>query len=194
MGLFDLFGKKEDENATVPVTEAEKWLTYTYAMWSESAQGDWHFIAGSTKKSKQEGASMRVMLRNDWGVSGKESLLDNVSFLTELYRQGTDVEEEDIKIGAWDLCRACQILAMGYVGGYLTREEMFGQSKDIGSIMQKYYHSWNELYDSYVAGYVTFAEENGLGNEAVEKRRAICQKILIASDGPGSVEWGISLS
>ena len=194
MGLFGLFGKKEPDNATIPANETEKWLIATYAMWSEAAEGNWRYIAGSTEKSKQEGASMRVMLRRDWDVSNKAALLDVVSFLTALYIEGTECTEEDIRKGAWDLCRACQILAMGYVGGYIERQEMVDESVKVGRVMQKYYHSWKELYDSYFAGYAEWRMTNGGdAQKDVAARESLCKKLLEMPDGPCTVAWNTPL-
>lgn len=195
MGLFDFLKKKEETDATQPKNEAEKWVTYAYAMWSEAADGDWHYIAGSTCLSKQEGASMRTMLRRDWGVSNKAQLLDMVSYLTSLYEEGTDCEAEDIESGAWDLCRACQILGMGYVGGWISRNEMFENSYVVGRVMQKYYHSWIELYDSYLKGYRAWRVE--CGGDDVQKmisdREELCNKLLNLPDGPRSLDWYLPL-
>lgn len=194
MGLFG-FGKKGPSDITVPKTDNEKWVTYTYAMWSKYAEGDWHYIAGSKEKSKPEGASMRVMLRRDWGVSSKAELLDNLSNLFSLYEEGKDVEDEDIKIGAWDLCRCCQTLAMGFVGGYIERQELFDLSFKVGRVMQKYYHSWQELYSSYLSGYTGWRNESGQegAQEDIKAREQICKDILAASDGPSSLDWNMAL-
>ncbi len=189
MGLFG-FGKKEAVNVTAPENDVEKWVIATYAMWACAAEGDWHYIAGSTTKSKQEGASMRVMLRRDWEVSNKAQLLDQVSFLISLYEEGTDCEQEDIEKGAWDLCRACQILGMGFVGGYIERQEMMAESVKVGRVMQKYYHSWNELYDSYIKGYREWrADAGGDAQKDIADREALCSRLLNMSDGPCTVVW-----
>lgn len=194
MALFGLFGKKEPMDMTVPANETEKWLTATYAMWSEYADGNWRYIAGATEKSKQEGASMRVMLRRDWEISNKAALLDMVSYLTALYAEGTACEQEDIEKGAWDLCRACQILAMGFVGGYIEREEMFQESAKVGRIMQKYYHSWKELYDSYFVGYREWRiTQGGNAQKDIADREALCKKLLEMPDGPCVVAWNTQL-
>lgn len=194
MGLFGLFGKKEPADITVPANDGEKWLVATYAMWSEYAEGNWRYIAGSTEKSKQEGASMRVMLRRDWDVSNKAALLDMVSFLTAMYANDEVVEQEDIEKGAWNLCRACQILAMGFVGGYIEREEMVQESAKIGRVMQKHYHSWKELYDSYFLGYREWRmTAGGDAQKDVADREALCKKLLEMPDGPCTVDWNTRL-
>lgn len=194
MGLFGLFGKKEPADVTVPANDAERWLVATYAMWSEYADGNWRYIAGSTQKSKPEGASMRVMLRNDWDVKNKAELLDMVSFMTALYAEGTECEQEDIAKGAWDLCRACQILAMGFVGGYIEREEMISESAKVGRIMQKYYNSWKELYDSYFLGYREWRiTAGGDAQKDIADREALCKRLLEMQDGPCTVGWNTQL-
>ncbi|MCI8454615.1 MAG: DUF1266 domain-containing protein [Lachnospiraceae bacterium] len=194
MGLFGLFGKKEDEAATIPANDAEKWVTATYAMWSESAGGRWNFIAGSPEKNKSESASMRVMLRRDWEVNNKGSLLEQVSFLTSLYAE-EDCEAEDIEMGAWDLCRACQILAMGYVGGYLERAEMISESCRVGRIMQRHYHSWAELYDSYVKGYADWRiVQGGEAEKDITERKELVKRLFNSPDGPCAVAWDTALA
>lgn len=193
MGLFG-FGKKENDQATIPANDVEKWLTATYAMWSMAAEGDWRYIAGSVSKSRQEGASMRVMLRRDWDISNKAALLDTVSYLTALYAEGTDCEAEDIEKGAWDLCRACQIIGMAYVAGYIERQEMTEESVKVGRVMQKYYHSWSELYDSYMKGFQEWKlGQGGDAQKAVADRKALCNQLLSMPDGPCKVEWDLRL-
>ena len=203
MGLFSLFGKKEDKNATVPSSETEKWITATYAIWSKYVGGDWHYFAGAREKSKKEGASMRVMLRRDWGIPSKKELLETVKELTFLFDTGlanTDEDDdeggEDFRAsGAWDICRACQILAMGYVGGYLEREEMVKKSVAIGRIMQDNYSSWTDLYDNYMKGYRRWREElGGDVKKAIAEREALYNSILKEVDGPCSLDWNLRLS
>lgn len=195
MGILGLFQKKEAADATLPRTEAEKWVTYTYAMWSESAQGDWHYIAGSKTYSKPEGASMRTMLRRDWEIRNKAELLDMVSYLTALYEDEAECEQEDVESGAWDLCRACQILGMGYVGGYINREEMFTNAFAVGRIMQRYYASWIELYGSYIQGYRKWRTESGGSNvlQTISERENLCNRLLSYADGPCSIDWKLPL-
>ncbi len=193
MGLFGLFGKKETES-TLPANDTEKWLTGTYAMWSEYAEGDARYIAGSVEKNKQEGASMRTMLRRDWGISNREALMEQVGLLTALY-DSDDCEEEDLVLGAWDLCRACQILAMAYIGGYIDRQEMTKESVNVGRIMQKRYRSWSELFDSYAKGYADW--RNGIGDGAaqdIKAREQLCRKHLNKPDGACALDWNMTLT
>lgn len=185
------------ENITTPQDDVERWVLATYAMWSEYySEGGWQYIAGSS--DKEECASdMQVMLSRDWEIDNKEDLLGTITYLTALYLDDENVDLEDIETGAWDLCRACQILGMAFIAGIIDREEMMGLSLMVGSIMQCYYPSWMHLYSSYINGYREWRleddEEDEEALEAVEAREQICRQLLIMPNGPCSVPWDLEL-
>lgn len=185
------------ENVTTPLDDVERWVLATYAMWSEYySEGGWQYIAGSSDKEKCA-SDMRVMLSRDWEIDNQEDLLDTITYLTALYLDDENVDLEDIETGAWDLCRACQILGMAFVAGIIDREEMMELSLMVGSIMQCYYPSWMHLYTSYINGYREWRleddEEDEEALEAVEAREQICRQLLIMPNGPCSVPWDLEL-
>lgn len=185
------------ENVTAPQDDVERWVIATYAMWSEYySEGDWQYIAGSPVK-EENASDMRLMLSRDWEIDNREDLLDTVTFLTALYMDDDNVDQEDIETGAWDLCRACQILGMAFVAGIIDREEMMGLSLMAGSLMQYYYPSWLHLYSSYINGYREWRleedEEDEEALEDVEEREQICRELLSMPDGPCSVPWELKL-
>ena len=185
------------ENVTTPLDDVERWVLATYAMWSEYySEGGWQYIAGSSDKEKCA-SDMQVMLSRDWDIDDQEDLLDTITYLTALYLDDENVDLEDIETGAWDLCRACQILGMAFVAGIIDREEMMGLSLMVGSIMQCYYPSWMHLYTSYINGYREWRleddEEDEEALEAVEAREQICRQLLIMPNGPCSVPWDLEL-
>lgn len=194
MGFLSFFKKKEDGNVTLPETDVERWIVGTYAMWSEYTDGDWHYFAGSKEKNNKDGASMRVMLRRDWEVTDKNSLLEMVLCLTLAYKEKSAYTDEELALGAWDLCRACQILGMGFVGGYIAREEMIEKSIEVGQLMQRMYHSWTELYDSYLKGYKEWRTKQGDGcQKDIEEREDLCLKLRNDLNGPCSLPWDLRL-
>lgn len=185
------------ENVTTPLDDVERWVLATYAMWSEYySEGGWQYIAGSSDKEKCA-SDMQVMLSRDWEIDNQEDLLDTITYLTALYLDDENVDLEDIETGAWDLCRACQILGMAFVAGIIDREEMMELSLMVGSIMQCYYPSWMHLYTSYINGYREWRleddEEDEEAPEAVEAREQICRQLLIMPNGPCSVPWDLEL-
>ena len=196
MGMSDGFSVEDLENITAPLDDAERWVIATYAMWSEYySEGNWQYIAGSSVK-EENASQMQVMLSRDWEIDDKEDLMDTIMFLTALYEDEDDVEPEDIETGAWDLCRACQILGMAFVAGMISREEMMGVSLMVGSLMQCYYPSWLDLYSSYLKGYKEWRledEDDEEAQEDVEEREQIVRRLLIMPNGPCSVPWNLEL-
>lgn len=185
------------ENVTTPLDDVERWVIATYAMWSENyCEGGWQYIAGSSVKEECV-SDMQLMLSRDWGINDQDELLDTVTYLTALYMDEEDVDQEDIETGAWDLCRACQILGMAFVAGMIDREEMMGLSLVVGCIMQRYYPSWMHLYASYLKGYKEWRleedEEDEEALEAVADREQLCRQLLIMPNGPCSVPWDMEL-
>lgn len=198
MGMLDELGEQNLENVTAPLDDVERWVIATYAMWSEYySEGDWQYIAGSSVK-EENASNMQVMLSRDWEINNRDDLLDTVMFLTALYEDEENLEREDIETGAWDLCRACQILGMAFVAGIIDRDEMMGISLIVGSLMQCYYPSWMHLYSSYINGYKEWRlgdgdEEDEEALKAVEEREEICRQLLIMPNGPCSVPWNLEL-
>lgn len=153
MGILNESEGQNLENITAPLDDVERWVIATYAMWSEYySEGNWQYIAGSPVK-EENASNMQLMLSRDWGIDNKEDLLDTITYLTALYMDDENVDQEDIETGAWDLCRACQILGMAFVAGIIDREEMMGVSLMVCNLMQYYYPSWMHLYSSYLNGY-----------------------------------------
>ena len=198
MGMLDELGEQNLENITAPLDDVERWVIATYAIWSEYySEGDWQYIAGSPVK-EENASNMQLMLSRDWEINNREDLLDTIMFLTALYEDEENLDLEDIETGAWDLCRACQILGMAFVAGIIDRDEMMGISLVVGNLMQYYYPSWMHLYSSYINGYKEWRlgdgeEEDEEALKAVEEREEICRQLLVMPNGPCSVPWDLEL-
>lgn len=177
--MFDLL--KKNKVNTAPENNTEKWILGTYAMWSMYYGGDWKYIAGSKKINRRNRTSMRIMLRRDWEISNKKELFDTAEQLMQ-------TAEKDAE--AWDLCRACQILGMGFISEWITRKEMVQHSIFICYEMQKLFHSWDELYESYLKGFRNWRKWEGDGaEEAILARETICRELKESPDGPWLIPW-----
>lgn len=183
MGLF-----KKKLN-TAPVSETEEWILGTYGMWSmyydeKNDKKSWKQIAGVEKTNRGHRATMRLMLRRDWAINNKEELFSMVDSIIALY---------DEEAPAWDLCRACQILGMGFVAEWITREEMVQHSIPVCQKMQELFRSWIELYDSYFEGFRSWRTKVG-GEQtetAIQERAEICRQLMDSPDGPSSLNWNL---
>lgn len=209
MGISEETGDQNLENITTPLNDAERWVIATYAMWSEYySENGWQYIAGSPVK-EENAAAMRLMLTRDWEIDNKDELLDTVLFLIARYSDEEESDPEDIKTGAWDLCRACQILGMAFIGGLICREEMMSLSFIVCRLMQCCYPSWLHLYSSYLNGYKAWRlgdydededdedyDEDEDYEEALEdvaEREEICRRLLTMPGGPCSIPWNMEL-
>lgn len=184
----------EPTNVTRAETDTEKWLACTSAIWSMYRGGDWQCFAGAREKSQREIDAMLLMLRRDWGINNKAELLETVKYLTEPYSNKQNLDKEFIAVGGWDLCRACQILAMSFVGSLISRKEMLNHSIAVGRIIQRWYHSWDELYDSYLKGYKDW--RRGFGGDwqsELAARENFCRQLKNDPDGPRSLNWNTKL-
>ena len=90
---------------------------------------------------------------------------------------------------AWDYCRAAQLLGMFYIAGYMTREEMMKEAHKAAEVMKANYNSWEELCESYIAGYAEWVGDEN----AVAQRRAVYEKLKSIPNGPYSVAWNTAV-
>ncbi len=192
MGFFDLFGKKDGVVESLPKNDVERWVTDTYAMWSEYCGGVWKYIGGY-QKNRSNASMMRGVLRRDWEISNHD---DGVEMVEYLMLDKEDAQEE--KIAGWDYCRACQLLGMFYVAGYMEREEVINLSKKACKVIQKKFSSWDELCQSYIEGYSQWRREVdsefGGGMETdIQERNDIYQRLCQMEDGTYKLDWNLSL-
>lgn len=183
------------DKSTTPDSPAEKWITATYAIWSEYAMDSWKYLSGVSGKSRETISGMQKGLENSWSIRNRQELLKEVEALKGDYLKG-DTSDNQTYYAGWDLCRACQILGMGYVADLIDREEMVRESVKVVPLMRQYFSSWNDLYSSYLTGYRSWREyyDTEFDSEAekdINRRAAIARELLSAPDGPCSLDWNM---
>ncbi|MBQ9926756.1 MAG: DUF1266 domain-containing protein [Lachnospiraceae bacterium] len=108
------------------------------------------------------------------------------SFYTEGY-------DEDYII-AWDLCRANQLYADFYLSGYMTYEEAMDASLKNSLILQKKFSSWEEMVDSYMAGYMFWQGDLMMTDDSPTMERYEYYEMLKEKkDGPYTLDWDMKL-
>lgn len=90
-------------------------------------------------------------------------------------------------IDGWDYCRALNLLGYYYTAGYYTDAEALDKSLEVAQIVQAEFGSWDELMDSYMAGYEYWAEESS------DERRGIYEDLKTRDDNPYAVDFGMTL-
>jgi hypothetical protein len=180
--------------ATTPENPTEKWITASVAVGTVYSGGDWHYFGGCKEVTAQKQAEAKQILQNEWSVKDKESLMEMAEWLTSFY-ESERCNSSDAKTGGWDLCRGCEVLTLGYIAGYLTKGEMVFSSVKICQTMQYWYHSWKELFDSYIEGYHDWRGNQG-GNihGDVAQREQAYAKLMQEKDNPSEISWGMKLT
>ncbi len=146
----------------------------------------------------------RVGFRDDIGILedagiGSVSAQDRISFLksefgldeasAQFYADMYDMYLEcgETAIDGWDYCRALNLLGYYYVAGYYTEKEALDTSLEIALAVQPEFTSWDELIESYMRGYVYWAEESA------DDRRAVYEELKTRSDNPYAVDYNTAL-
>ena len=86
----------------------------------------------------------RRILSEDWGITGRESLMAAAAALAE----GND---------AWDLFRVSHLAQWGYLAGYVTYPETLELVEPAAKKLDRTYSSWKDAYEDYLAGYCRWA-------------------------------------
>lgn len=181
MGLFDfLKGSQSDPAESIPQNDAEKWATAVYALWSEYCGGSYKYFGGY-EKNRSNASMVRGVLNRDWLVSNKQGVIDTVDYLIE---EKNNTGEEAPK-AAFNYGCAANIAARGYLGGYLTKEEMLAETAKIAKVIRARYHSWEEFATSYIQG---VGLESGV-TEKVPEFEANYKRLAAMPDGPYTVAW-----
>lgn len=204
MGLFDFLKKEDVQVASLPQNNAEIWIRDTYAAWSHVNCEDWEYIGGCLR-DKEGKAVLRYILERDWGVESPKDCLDTVEGLKESVVLILEPEPEDDEDGdaqcykeiiAWDLCRATQILAMGYVADYFDRKTFNIHSAEVGRLMQSVFSSWEDLMESYISGYADWAN-TVFGEDAkaeIAERKETYEFLKQLPNGPYKKAWLTNLA
>lgn len=182
MGLKDLFRKsKSTEEAALPQTDVERWLTAACAIWSEYCGGSWAYIGGFEKTSSNA-ACLKGILNSDWLVTDHYSGIEMVEYLL---RHAGEEEEKY----AFNYACAINICGRMYLCDFMTRQEYVQYSREAGQRLQEKYHSWEEYCRAYIKGTTL---ESGVADKTQEFNENY-RKLTSLSRGPYKIAWDLRL-
>ncbi len=119
-------------------------------------------------------------IKENFGMTDEEAPIYVDSFA--LYEEkGADA------LAGWDYCRALSLMGYYYLSGYYTEEEALDKSLEISQTLQPMFQSWDELVDSYLAGYEYWSEESS------QERRAIYEELKGQEENPYAVDYQTAL-
>ncbi|WP_455721949.1 DUF1266 domain-containing protein [Agathobacter sp.] len=153
---------------------------------------------GGTEKSIGNRRRMRGALRGPWGIKNRKKFNETIKWLQEaghnkecmddLKKLRTNPEQVSNQealnmiaerypqcgIIAWDMCRLCNVATWGTIAGYISYEDAIKICVQAGKNMQKYFTSWDEMIDNYLAGYLYWSGDKQ--QMAVRKNFFVSQK------------------
>lgn len=197
-GLAGVLNKMND---STNFTFAGERYSKTYEKEYRSLLADWWDIknAAQAKETIQQLATAQMhnpqfkedmadvfKLNEEEMAKFKNYLMTKASFKTALmYETMWDNRKSLEKNGipAWDIARAPTVAGWSYLAGYITKEEAYQYSLEIGRNAQKYFHSYKAFADNYTLGYYYWSEDN-----AEYMQRKVTANMLLSN--PRSV-WNV---
>ena len=136
---------------------------------------------------------------NNMSQSEFEEALKDVDYrLDALYFQNMfDAYQKfgDKAILGWDLSRAVQLCANGYIADFYTYEEATDKAREIGETIQNTFDSWDDFFASYFYGYVYWSEDDTEDTTSeYAKRIKIYDELKKDSSSPINLDWYLNLN
>ena len=98
-------------------------------------------------------------------------------------------------IMGWDLSRATQLCACGYIIDFYSYDEAVDKSLAIGKIIQQHFNSWDDFYASYLYGYAYWSEDDLEDPKSDYSQRVkILKELKANSKSPLNLDWNMSLT
>lgn len=97
-------------------------------------------------------------------------------------------------ISAWDLSRAVQLCADGYIADFYSYEEATNKAIKIGEQIQSTFNSWDDFYESYLFGYAYWSEDDTDDpNSNYAQRVEILSQLKEDDKSPLHLDWNLDL-
>lgn len=206
-GLLQGKKKEREADASLPRNDLERWIVGTYAIWGQFFAQLGHRKDGQREVKARRGpiriggqpmdthgqAYTREVLKESWEIEDRQELMETVEYMSA----GPGFTKCDTQAArAWQLCRSMQLLGMGFVAGWYSREEMLRRSCPVGRKMQENFRSWEELCEGFLEGFYTWrAGAFGVrdARAALQERREIYRELQARPDSPYRLSWYLTL-
>lgn len=94
----------------------------------------------------------------------------------------------------WDLSRATQLAAWGYIAEFYTYEEAVDRALSISRIIQSQFNSWDDFYASYLYGFAWWSEADIEDPQSNYSRRVnIFNELKSDPQSPLNLNWNLNL-
>ena len=98
-------------------------------------------------------------------------------------------------IMGWDLSRAVQLCAYGYIADFYSYDEATDKARKVGTVIQKTFDSWDDFFASYLYGYEYWSEDDiEDANSSYVKRVKILDELKKDDKSPLHLDWHLDLA
>lgn len=185
-------------------SDTMKWINGCTAILNMQCYWDQNIFGGFEKTAFIKWAK-KTVLKRTWGVK-KRRQLDEVlnsllnarsvqNYYEVLENNGLEQIDDNIYFEcAWDLQRVIFVSSLGYLAGYMTKNEALDISLNAAKEIQKIFTDWNHFNTSYLVGHMLWF---GVGFE-VEKSMPYTRKKIYDYEknrkyNPWLVDWNTEL-
>jgi ankyrin repeat protein len=125
------------------LTPARRWALATVAL-SSQYKGRAHEVLAWKPDDSGSVPPLREELRKGWGIKNRDDLLKILDSLASASSQSREVY-------AWHLCHCISLTKYGFTVGFLNRDESWQKIMPIAKLIQRDFHSWEDLAQNYMA-------------------------------------------
>jgi hypothetical protein len=119
---------------------ASRWAHGAYGLWSGAEDsGTW-----PSERAQQS-------LQSWYGIGDRPALM----------RQVESLKTGPAHAAAWDMCRAIDLLRIGFAAGYLDEDDCWEHVRQVSLLLQKQYKSWEELGAAFERGMHNWQDQRG---------------------------------
>jgi hypothetical protein len=111
----------------------------TAARWAHGAYGLW---SGAEDSGTWPSDRAQQSLQSWYGITDRPTLM----------RQVETLKAASAPAAAWDMCRAVDLLRIGFAAGYLDADDCWEHVRQIAQLLQQHYKSWEELGTAFERG------------------------------------------
>lgn len=141
-GKVPVLLRRGDPSKT-PLSPAQQWVLATCAILNQRNGENLEALIPASFSGDDRASAIRL-LKRDWGITGHEELIRNLTSL----ENSTD----DVQFLAWNLCRHANVAQWGVKAGYINEAPAWERMLRVAHRIQGTYKSWAEMSESYLAG------------------------------------------
>lgn len=178
-----------------PAIQAE-WLHSLEAAWDITDRDDLVYMIDTLTLGRHNPRFIEEVKYYELDDITEEELYNELMFLDDeeeimffaMLFNAYDMFGENAIMG-WDLSRAAQLCAQGYLAGFLSYEEALERALAVGKVIQQIFVSWDDFWESYFIGYYWWSKDL----DGLFERLDIYGDLEAIPNSPLKLNWNLDL-